>query len=88
MTVVVAGGLERVTPKPAIVVRPTSGGSSGGSASGGSSGGSGGGSSAGGSGGGSATPAPNFGPLDDFGAGQVAGGGQQDNGDDEASAGG
>jgi len=92
VTVVVAGGLERVTPKPAIVTRPSNGGSSGGSASGGSSGGSGGssggGSSAGGSGGGSATPSPDLGPLDGVGAGQVAGGGQQDNGDDEASAGG
>jgi hypothetical protein len=90
VTVVVAGGLERVTPKPAIVVRPTNGGSGGGSSSGGSAGGGGGSSAGGGSnGGGSAAPATpaSPGPLDDFGAGTPAGD-PPSAGDDEASAGG
>lgn len=91
VTVVVSGGLERVTPKPAISSRPNNGGSGGTPSSGGSSGGSGGGSGAsGGSNGGSvapSTPAP--GPLDDIGAGELAGGGgSSDSGEDEASAGG
>ena len=91
ITVVVAGGLERVTPKPAISTRPSNGGSGGTPSSGGSSGGSGGSGASGGSNGGGSvapsTPAP--GPLDDIGAGELAGGGgSSDSGEDEASAGG
>lgn len=90
VTVVVSGGLERVTkPKPAIQVTPrTNGGSGGGSSSGDSSSGR---SSAGGgsTGGGSATPQPPVTPgaLDDLGAGSLAGG-PPDNGDDAPTAGG
>jgi uncharacterized membrane protein YgcG len=93
VTVVVSGGLERVTkPKPAIQVTPrTNGGSGGGSSSGGSSGGggssAGGGSNAGGgsSGGGTVTP-PSPPALDDYGPGDVAGD-TPDNGDDAPTAG-